>query len=119
MDEEIDKGGRPARELTPEEMAQVEGLASVLTREQMADYFGMGRSTLQRLMERDEEVSGLYKRGRAKAIGSVAQGLLQRARDGDNASAIFFLKTQAGWKETSVSEVKGTVVVIAPRDAEL
>lgn len=90
---------KPRKTLTSEQVSQVEGLASVLTVEQMADYFGMGRSTFFELMKRNKAVSGLYKKGRAKTIGAVAQNLIQKARNGDTASQIFFLKTQAGWKE--------------------
>jgi len=53
-------------------------------------------------MARQDEVSARYKKGRAKAIGSVSKSLLQKAIAGDNTAAIFYLKTQAGWKETSV-----------------
>ena len=53
-------------------------------------------------MERQPEVSERYKKGKVDAISSVAQGLLQQAREGNMAAAIFFLKTQAGWRETQV-----------------
>ena len=79
---------RPPMTLAPAQIDQVEGLASVLSQEQMADYFGMARNTFAAIMERQPEVRALYKKGRAKAIGAVAQGLLQRARGGDTASAI-------------------------------
>lgn len=92
------------RVLNDEEMAQVEALASVLTTEQLADYFGIGRTTFYQIMERQPDVSVRYKRGRAKAIGSVSKGLLQRAMSGDNQASIFYLKTQAGWKETVAQE---------------
>ena len=92
------------RILNDEELSQVEALASVLTTEQIADYFGIGRTTFYQIMERQHDVSVRYKRGRAKAIGSVSQGLLQKARNGDNAAMIFYLKTQAGWKETQAVE---------------
>lgn len=99
--------GRKPKGLTPEQIGQVEGLASVLSMDQLADYFGIARSTFQEMCAREPEISGMYKRGRSKAVGAVAQGLLQRARDGDTASAIFYLKTQAGWRETSVTEHTG------------
>lgn len=95
---------RKPRVLNEEELAQVEALASVLSTEQIADYFGIGRTTFYQIMDRQEDVAVRYKRGRAKAIGSVSQGLLQKARSGDNTAMIFYLKTQAGWKETQVVE---------------
>jgi hypothetical protein len=32
--------------------------------------------------------------------------LINRAKDGDTVSAIFYLKTQAGWREVSRDEVE-------------
>ena len=98
---------RPQVELTPEQIAQVETLASVLSQEQIADYLGIAKSTFQAILDRDPVVFGHYKKGKSKAIASVAQGLLKKALSGDTASAIFYLKTQAGWKETNVQEVTG------------
>tara|TARA_B110000014_G_C19711137_1_gene371902 strand:- start:187 stop:558 length:372 start_codon:yes stop_codon:yes gene_type:complete len=94
-------GGRPPTILNDEEIAQVEALGAVLSIEQIADYFGISKPTFYAIMERQPEVSLRYKMGKAKAIGSVSGGLLQKARDGDNAAMIFYLKTQAGWKETT------------------
>jgi hypothetical protein len=104
---EKNKGGRPAIQLTPEQKAEVETLAAVLSSEQIADYFGIGRTTWFAILERDPEVSELYKKGRAKAVGFVAQNLIQKARGGDLGAQIFYLKTQAGWKETQKVEGGG------------
>jgi hypothetical protein len=90
--------------LTDDQKAEVETLAAVLTAEQVADYFGIGRRTFYSMMQRDEEIAARYKRGKAKAIGVIAQGLINKARAGDTTSMIFFLKTQAGWRETSQVE---------------
>ncbi len=91
-------------ELSEAQKAEVETLAAVLTAEQVADYFGIGRRTFYSMMQRDEEIAARYKRGKAKAIGVIAQGLINKARAGDTTSMIFFLKTQAGWRETSQIE---------------
>ena len=95
-------GGKPQKNLTTEQIVQVEALAAVLSVEQIADYFGIGKTTFYAIMERQPEVSERYKKGKVDAISSVAQGLLQQAREGNMAAAIFFLKTQAGWRETPV-----------------
>lgn len=108
MTEEKNKGGRPAIQLTPEQKAEVETLAAVLSSEQIADYFGIGRTTWFAILEREPEVSELYKKGRAKAVGFVAQNLIQKARGGDLGAQIFYLKTQAGWKETQKVEGGGS-----------
>ena len=93
--------GRPRKTLTEDQRAQVEALAAYLSQDQIADYFGITRPTFAAMIERDADISLRYKRGKAKAIGAVAQGLLQKARGGDTASTIFYLKTQAGWRETN------------------
>lgn len=101
------KAGRPAKVLTEKQRGEIETLAAFLSIEQLADYFGIGRTTFFSMMEREPEISELYKKGKSKAIAFVAQGLLQKARAGDTASAIFFLKTQARWAETQKHEVTG------------
>lgn len=93
--------GRGPITLTQAQKSEVETLAAVLSTEQIADYFGIGRQTFWDIMARDAEVAIRYKRGKARAIGAIAQGLIQKARSGDTTSMIFFLKTQAGWRETS------------------
>ena len=99
--------GRPEKVLDPMQKAEVETLAAVLTAAQVADYFGIGRTTFFAMMERDPEIAERYKRGKAKVIGVIAQGLINKARSGDTASMIFFLKTQAGWRETATVEHVG------------
>lgn len=98
---------RPEKILNDAQLAEVETLASVLTAAQMADYFGIGRTTFFSIMTRNEEVAERYKRGKARAIGAIAQSLITKARAGDTASMIFYLKTQAGWRETAVIEHPG------------
>ncbi|MGV8986051.1 MAG: hypothetical protein ACOH2H_07200 [Cypionkella sp.] len=98
---------RRPMELTQAQKAEVETLAAVLTTEQIADYFGIGRRTFYSMMERDEEIAARYKKGKARAIGAIAQGLIAKARGGDTTSMIFYLKTQAGWRETQHLEMTG------------
>lgn len=88
---------RPTKDLTPEQIAEVETLASVLSKEQIADYFGIDRNTLNAIMGRQPEVFQRYKKGKSKAVRAVGTKLLQKAMDGDLTSMIFYLKTQAGW----------------------
>jgi hypothetical protein len=95
---------RPTKVLTEAQKAEVETLAAVLNAAQMADYFAIGRTTFFAMMERDGEIAERYKRGKARAIGAIAQGLIAKARGGDTASMIFYLKTQAGWRETTTVE---------------
>jgi hypothetical protein len=89
------------RVLSEDEIALVSKLAGVLTYEQLADLFGIAQRTFDNIRERQPEVNAAYKRGRAEIIGKVAESLVQDALDGDTTSRIFFLKTQAGWRETA------------------
>ena len=98
---------RPTKTLTDAQKAEVETLAAVLTTDQIADFFGIGRRTFWSMMARDDEIAARYKKGKARAIGAIAQGLIAKARGGDTASMIFYLKTQAGWRETTAVEVSG------------
>jgi hypothetical protein len=111
MTKKINKGGRPTKALTPEQVAQTEALGAVLSVEQIADYFGIGKTTFYTIMERQPEVSERYKKGKSKAIGAVAQGLLQQARDGNTTAAMFYLKTQAGWRETQQIDHTGEMTI--------
>ena len=99
--------GLPPKTLTDAQRAEVETLAAVLNADQIADYFGIGRTTFFALMEREPDIGERYKRGKSKAVGRVAQSLLTKALAGDTTSAIFFLKTQGRWSETQKLEHSG------------
>ncbi len=103
--------GRPPITLTAAQCHEVETLAALLSQDQIADYFGIARNTFRAICERDGEVFAHYKKGKAKAIAHVANGLLQKARAGDTASSIFYLKTQAGWREIEAIEHSGSTAV--------
>jgi hypothetical protein len=94
--------GRPFKTLTPAQIAEVETLAAVLTAGQMANYFGIGRTTFFAIMEREPQVAERYKKGKARAIGAIAQSLISKARGRDTTSMIFYLKTQAGWRANRI-----------------
>ncbi|WDA11657.1 hypothetical protein [Paracoccus marcusii] len=104
---ERNEGGRPAKTLSYEQEVQLEALASVLTIEQIAHRFGMSRSTLSKIMAEDPEIRARFDMGKAKAIEEIGGKLMDKCRKGDTASIIFFLKTQAGWRETSKVELSG------------
>jgi hypothetical protein len=92
--------GRCGLTLSEAQRAEVETLAAVLSSEQIADYLGIARRTFYDIMARDADVAARYKRGRARAVGSIAQSLITKARGGNVTAMIFFLKTQGGWRET-------------------
>lgn len=96
-------GGRPEASFDAEQIKQVEALASVLSKGQLADYFGIAENTFRAIEKRQPEVFEAYQKGRSRAIASVATNLIAQAKRGSTAAAIFYLKTQAGWKEDNQS----------------
>jgi hypothetical protein len=96
--------GRRAKEFTDKELAQFEALASYLTLEQIADYFGIARKTLQNMRKRDDELDTIYKKARAIGFSKVGGAFMKNCLDGSVPAQIFYLKTQGGWRETDVKE---------------
>lgn len=94
-------------EFTQKQINQVEALASVLTIEQISEYFGISYVTFGRLRKDNPEIDRAYRKGKAKAIREVAGGLLDKAKSGNLSAAIFYLKTRAGWRETNRTELTG------------
>lgn len=93
---------------TDDQLSQVAKLAGYgLTQAQIADWFGVHDRTLRKWMEADDAIAAAYKTGRAKAIDTIASKLYERAKEGDNTAAIFWLKTNAGWRETNRTELTG------------
>lgn len=111
--------GRKAKELTDEQKAQVEALASCLSQEQIADYFKIGKTTWFAMIERDPEISERYKAGKAKVIRDIANTLIEQAKKGDKAAAMFYLKTQAGWRETTHIDHSNTDGTLNPLKIEI
>lgn len=105
-------GGRPPVVFDDAKVAQVEALAAVLSKKQLADYFGICENTLREVENRQPEVSEAYQKGRGKAIAGVGSNLLTQARNGNVAAAIFYLKTQAGWKEDHTEERELPPIVV-------
>lgn len=110
-----DGGGQPAIVFTQDQVIQVEKLSSVLTKGQLSDYFGISETTFRAIEERQPEVLDAYKRGKSKAVASVGMNLITQARNGNVSAAIFYLKTQAGWREsvnvTNTHQVTGFEVI--------
>jgi hypothetical protein len=98
---------RPRKEITEEQIAQVRKLAAVLTMEQIADFLGISDNTLRARMNEDPRVFEAYKKGKGEALAGVATNLIQQAREGNTTAAIFYLKTQGGWREKQELEISG------------
>ena len=107
-----DGGGRPLIVFDEDQVKQVEHLASVLSKHQLADYFNISENTFREIEGRQPEVSEAYKKGKAKAIGAIGQSLITQARNGNLGAAIFYLKTQAGWRETDNVDMRHEPITI-------
>lgn len=82
-------------------LQQVEKLAANgLTQQQIADSLGISVTTIESRLRESEEFKDAIKRGKAKGVAVIANQLFEKAKNGDTTSMIFFLKSQAGWKDT-------------------
>ena len=99
------KGGRPVKHLSQNDVIQIEALAAMCTKGQIADYFGMTEKTFRAIEQRQPEVFTAYSRGKARAIADVGSALYQKALGGDIRAMQFYLKTQAGWSEKNAIEL--------------
>ena len=89
------------------DLAEVERLASLgLTREQIAAALGASASTVYNRLRDDEEFSEAVKRGEALGIGAVASKLMDQINEGNTTATIFYLKSRAGWRESSEIRVE-------------
>lgn len=104
VEEEKNKGGRPRIELTDAQLEELKILAPICTLQEIADYFGFSIDTFQRLKSRDEEVLRIYKKGRVQGKGIMGGSLFRRGVAGDTTAAIFYMKTQGGWREPKDDE---------------
>lgn len=90
------------------DLNKVESLAANgLTDEQIASALGISRTTLANRKRENEQFVQAIKRGKAKGIALVTNKLMESIKGGNMTAMIFFLKTQAGWKETNVQEHTG------------
>ncbi|WP_271007081.1 hypothetical protein [Pseudomonas aeruginosa] len=89
-------------QITAEQRALIGELAGYgLTWDQIASVLKLNKRTLQRHCQED------YDNGKNVAIGMAAGQLYKKVMSGHPASIFFYLKTQAGWKETNKTELTG------------
>ena len=94
--------GRKNIELTPEQIQMIEAGARFLTTEQLADLLGIGKTTFFAILNRDEKINELYKKSKSQQHLRFANNLMKQSDNGSTAATIFYLKCQAGWKDTMV-----------------
>jgi len=105
LSEEKNVGGRPQKRLKAEQVQEIRTLAAILSKDQIASYFGMTEKTLSAVSERQPEVFTAYRQGKAQAILKASSALLRAVEEGDMRAIQFFLKTQAGWTEKRYLEI--------------
>ena len=82
------------------DLKAAEELASLgLTDQQIADSFGISRSTLSRRKADDGTFEAALRKGKAKA---VVKGSLR--------AIIFYLKCRAGWREEEIKEIPPMII---------
>src|SRR4051812_9304363 len=100
---------RPTWTPSETELKQIETMAALgLTNEQIAVSLGIVPATLYNKKKSNEEFDLAMKRGRAKAIIKAAARIMSEIDDGNLQAAMFFLRTQGGWREKSETNVNVT-----------
>ena len=90
------RGGHNAHRPNDTTRRQVSGMALAgLTHERIARLIGISDECLRRHYRAELENEGFV-------LGEIAQGLAQRAMDGDTVSSIFYLKARGGWRDQHV-----------------
>ena len=102
-----DGGGHKPIVLSGKQIAEVETLSAVLSMAQVAEYFGIIPDTFAQIRKRQPEVDLAYKKGKSKAINMAGNKLLSKVRRGNLGAICFYLKTQAGYRETNRTELTG------------
>lgn len=89
---------------TPEDLAKIRLYAGLgATHDNIGALMGRSADTLNKHPEVREALAA----GKAEVIAKIAGQLVKKALDGNLTAQIFYLKTQAGWKETNVQEHVG------------
>ncbi len=84
--------------LTKEKLEEMSILAGKgLTMQQIADYFNWDKDAFYDFMKQYPEMREALARGKAKTISFVSGKLIEKIREGDTQSIIFYLKTQGRW----------------------
>ena len=100
-------GERPGRKkimFTDEQIKQIERMAAVLTKGEIAYCLGVSHDTLGRRMREDPRIEMAYNKGRAEAKLAMGASLIKHARNGSVAAAMFYLRTQGGWRATHTDD---------------
>lgn len=90
----------------PPDLKLVEKLAAQgITQKQIAANLRISEDTLGRRKKDNADFAEAIKRGQALGVVYVTSELMKQIKAGNTTATIFFLKCQAGWKETTVLEL--------------
>jgi len=102
MDTEINDVGRPSYIKKDDDAKLVEALAIAgVTQTLIAQIVKISEPTLRKNFRKELDTS------KARANAVISQALFKKAKDGNVVAQIFWLKTQAGWKEKNYHELTG------------
>ena len=99
---EQQSAGRPEYQKTEEDAKNVEALTIAgVPQKLICEILKISEPTLRKHYRSELDTS------KAKANAVISQALFKQAREGNIAAQIFWLKTQAGWRETNYHELTG------------
>ena len=102
MDTESNEVGRPPYIKKEDDAKLVEALAIAgVTQSLIAQIVKISEPTLRKNFRKELDTS------KARANAVISQALFKKAKDGNVVAQIFWLKTQAGWKEKNYHELTG------------
>ena len=94
--------GRPRHLILATTQLEVYNLSRVGTRhEDIAILLGFSEDTLAKYYRKELD------KGRIEANAAIAGTLFEKAKQGDTAAMLFWLKTRAGWHEKNTTELTG------------
>ena len=85
-----------------------------LTMEEIADFWSIKRDTLQKWCAKNPDFLYIIKKGRKEADLTVIQSILNQAKEGNIAGAIFWLKNRCGWKDSPQVVIETAPHIITP-----
>jgi hypothetical protein len=78
------------------------------TQESIANIIGIDEKTLRKYYRNELDLS------KAKANATIGGALFNKAKAGDTTAMIFWMKTQAGWKETNTIDHRSSDGSMSP-----
>ena len=91
---------------SPKDINKVESLAAGMSVEQVAHYFGIGKTTFYEVAKSQPELLERYKQGKAKRIAQYVSLVHEETLEGNIDLLKLYLRTQAGWTENRFVQAK-------------